>query len=499
MQRLHPSSSGELNAVVQQPQYDRSQLRAGIVHLGLGAFHRAHQAVYTDDAIAHSGGDWGIIGVSLRSAEVAQQLLPQDGLYSVMSEDAMHSQIRVIAAIQDVLVATEQLADVIAAIARQDIKLVTLTITEKGYTVANKQSLDRQDPAVQADLANPAQPRTAVGILALGLQQRMLAGGAPLTVMSCDNLSANSTVLRAVLVGLLGVSARDGLPEDLRVNVDAPAVQAAPMVRDPWNYWVFQLGGQASLQSEESNREEAWEVEVTADRVTDEWRISFGGQIDTQTETFNLDEEDEEPFKVVRRERRADWFLAKALGSHWSLGLDGDAESSTFGNVKFRIEMLPAIEFNVFPYEQYASRQLRFEYGLGVQHARYNEVTLFGRLRETRPRHELSVTLDQREPWGTLQSSVEWSQYLHDLRRSRLEFEGEVNLRIIRGLALEIEGQASRIRDQLSLPRRGATPEEVLLRVRELQSGHDVRLSVGVTYSFGSIFNNIVNPRFGRN
>jgi hypothetical protein len=306
-------------------------------------------------------------------------------------------------------------------------------------------------------------------------------------------------VLRAVLVGLLGVSARDGLPEDLRVNVDAPAVQAAPMVRDPWNYWVFQLGGQASLQSEESNREEAWEVEVTADRVTDEWRISFGGQIDTQTETFNLDEEDEEPFKVVRRERRADWFLAKALGSHWSLGLDGDAESSTFGNVKFRIEMLPAIEFNVFPYEQYASRQLRFEYGLGVQHARYNEVTLFGRLRETRPRHELSVTLDQREPWGTLQSSVEWSQYLHDLRRSRLEFEGEVNLRIIRGLALEIEGQASRIRDQLSLPRRGATPEEVLLRVRELQSGHDVRLSVGVTYSFGSIFNNIVNPRFGRN
>lgn len=306
-------------------------------------------------------------------------------------------------------------------------------------------------------------------------------------------------VLRTVLVGLLGFSAREGLPADLRVNVNSPGGQAASVVRDPWNYWVFQVGGQASLESEESNREEAWEVEVTADRVTDEWRISFGGQIDTQTETFNLDDEDEVPFKVVRRERRADWFLAKALGPHWSLGLDGDAESSTFGNVKFRVEMLPAIEFNVFPYAQYASRQLRFEYGLGVQHARYNEVTLFGRLRETRPRHELSVTLDQREPWGTLQSSVEWSQYLHDLGRSRLEFEAEVNLRIVRGLSLEIEGQASRIRDQLSLPSRGATPEEVLLRVRELQSGHEVRLSVGVTYSFGSIFNNIVNPRFGRN
>lgn len=133
-----------------------------------------------------------------------------------------------------------------------------------------------------------------------------------------------------------------------------------------------------------------------------------------------------------------------------------------------------------------------------VRHARYNEVTLFERTRETRPRQEFSVTLDQREPWGTLQASVEWSQYLHDLSRNRLEFEAEVSLRLLRGLSLEIEGQASRIRDQLSLPRRGATPEEVLLRVRELQSGHEVALTVGLSYSFGSIFNNVVNPRFGR-
>jgi hypothetical protein len=201
---------------------------------------------------------------------------------------------------------------------------------------------------------------------------------------------------------------------------------------------------------------------------------------------------------VTRRERRVDWFIVKSLGQHWSFGIDGDVGSSTFGNVKLSAEAAPAIEFNLFPYSEYASRQLRIAYAAGVAHARYNEVTFFDKLRETLGTHELSVDLDQREPWGTLQVGAEWSQYLHDLSKSRLEVEGELSFRITRGFSLEIEGTASRIRDRLSLPRRGATPEEVLLRVRQLQSGHEIRLSVGGSYSFGSLFNNIVNPRFGR-
>ena len=93
---------------------------------------------------------------------------------------------------------------------------------------------------------------------------------------------------------------------------------------------------------------------------------------------------------------------------------------------------------------------------------------------ETRPLHEFAVTLDQRQPWGTMQVGMEWSQYLHDLSKYRLEVEGELSFRITRGLSVEIEGSASRIRDQLSLPRRGADPEEILLRLRELQSGYEV-------------------------
>ena len=140
---------------------------------------------------------------------------------------------------------------------------------------------------------------------------------------------------------------------------------------------------------------------------------------------------------------------------------------------------------------------MRVLYLLGAQHVRYYEETLFGKLEETLPRHELNVTYEQRERWGSLQASVEGSQYLHDLTKSRLEAEGEVSWRVVRGLSVSAQVNASRIRDQLSLPRRGATPEEIFLRLRELQSGYQYDFQFSLTYSFGSIFSSVVNPRFG--
>ena len=304
-------------------------------------------------------------------------------------------------------------------------------------------------------------------------------------------------VLRIVHVALLGFAARAGLVDEFDLRIEAPEglPDAAPAA-DPWNLWAFEISANGSLQSEERSRETSWEIGVDADRVTEHWILNFSAEVESETESFDLD--DGRRVEASRRERQARGFVAKSLGSHWSVGFDGDMESSTFDNLDLSLAFAPAVEYNLFPYAEYASRQLRFGYSVGVMHARYNEVTLFDRLRETRPRHEVSATLEQREPWGSIESRLEWSQYLHDLGLSRLEFDGSVNLRLMRGLSLQVGGSASRIRDQISLPRRGATPEEVLLRVRELQSGYETRVFVGVSYSFGSIFNNVVNPRFGR-
>ena len=306
-----------------------------------------------------------------------------------------------------------------------------------------------------------------------------------------------SGVLDAVTVGLLSYMAVDGLPPGwaLSVNPKVEAAGTAPQAADPWNLWVFRVGGSGSLQSEEAARETEWQGSVSADRVTEAWKIGFGAQIEQRTERFDLDED--EPLKVTRRSRELEGFAAKSLGPHWSIGAESGVSASDFGNTKVIARSGAAVEFSVFPYREYASRQLVLQYKVGAHHARYNEITLLGKECETVGRHEFGARFDQKQPWGSLEVGVEASQYLHDLSKYRLEAQADISWRIIRGLSVTVEAQASRVRDQISLPRRGATPEEVLLRLRELQSGYQVELQFGLTYSFGSLFNNVVNPRFG--
>ena len=305
-------------------------------------------------------------------------------------------------------------------------------------------------------------------------------------------------VLQAVTVGLLDYLSHAGLPADLTVSVRAGEQKSggAAATRDPWNFWVFSVQGSASFNAEETSRDRQWSIRASADRVTEAWKMSFGGEFEEQKERFDLDED--EPSEFRRHNRGFDSFIARSLGPHWSFGFQTEVASSSFGNTRLRVGVAPAIEFSVFPYTEYASRQLRITYEMGPIHARYNEITLFDQLRETRGAHRVAITLEQRQPWGTLDTGFEFSQYLHDRSKYRLEVDGDVTVRLFRGFSVSLEGSASRIRDQLSLPRRDATPEEVLLRLRELQSGYEVSFDISLRYSFGSLFNNIVNPRFGR-
>jgi hypothetical protein len=316
-----------------------------------------------------------------------------------------------------------------------------------------------------------------------------------------ENAATDDTIRRqiatAVRAGLLRYLTRDAVPPGLALEVKLGTEKDRPaVVGDRWDNWVFSLQGSAAFEGEESNRQRQIGVSVSADRITPDWKITLGGDIDQETEEFDLDEE--EPVNVERSERDFNWLVVKALGEHWSLGAEGEVESSTFENTELAVAAAPAVEFNFFPYSQYTRRQLRAQYAVGVSSFRYYEETIYGKLEETRPNHELSLTLEQRERWGSIEATVEWSQYLHDLSKSQLEAAGEVSLRVARGLSVAAEVNASRIRDQLSIPARGATDEEVLLRLRRLESGYEYSLSFNLTYTFGSIFSSIVNPRFGQ-
>ena len=301
----------------------------------------------------------------------------------------------------------------------------------------------------------------------------------------------------ALRVGVLNYMVATSVPANLAVSVKLGAADrdAAPTT-DKWNHWVFSVRGSAAFSGEESSRQTEWGGRASADRITPNWKISFGAEFDNETEEFDLDED--EPVRAERSERDFNFLAVKALGEHWSAGGLAEIESSTFDNLELAVAAAPAVEFNVFPYSAYTRRQLRAFYAIGVKSLRYNELTLFLKTEETLPLHEVALTFEPRERWGTLLARGQWSQYLHQLDKSRFEVEADVSVRVTRGLSIGAELNASRIRDQIFLPARGASPEEILLRQRQLLSGYEYDFGVSITYSFGSIFSSIVNPRFGQ-
>ena len=200
MTRLCTETLDLLPADVARPRYDRRALRTGIVHLGLGAFHRAHQAVATEECLDAGATDWGIAAASLRSPATRDALTPQDGLYTLALREGDRQALRVIGAVGQCFVAPENPGALLAAMADPGVRIVSLTVTEKGYTADVASGDLRLDhPGVRHDLAQPGAPQTAIGFLARALDMRHRAGVQPFTVLSCDNLPGNGQLTHRVL------------------------------------------------------------------------------------------------------------------------------------------------------------------------------------------------------------------------------------------------------------------------------------------------------------
>lgn len=234
-----PAATGR--AGVTGPAVDPRALSTGIVHFGVGAFHRAHQAVYTEDAAAAAGETrWGILGVTGRSARVAEQVGPQDGLYSVLTKARDAESVRLVGSLQKVAFPGTDSEEVLRALASEEVHLASLTITEKGYPRTIGGELDILNPAVAADIAalvterkgpsfaGPA--RTSLGLLARGLARRHAVSGAPFAVMCCDNLLSNGRVTRGLVYDLARAAGADGMLEWLQDSVTFPSTMVDRIV-----------------------------------------------------------------------------------------------------------------------------------------------------------------------------------------------------------------------------------------------------------------------------
>jgi hypothetical protein len=200
-------------------------------------------------------------------------------------------------------------------------------------------------------------------------------------------------------------------------------------------------------------------------------------------------------------ETRKDWNVdaswVRSLGGRWALGVVGEIGSSTFLNQDLRWSVKPGVEFNFFPYAESSRRSLTLQYLLGPTHLDYTHETIFGRTEETRAQQSLTASVGLVQPWGRWNTSLTGAQYLHDPEKYNVSISGNVNIRLFRGFSIRLSGNYAWLRDQLFISAQGATEEQILLQQRQLETSFRYFTSFGIEYRFGSIFNNVVNPRFG--
>lgn len=300
-------------------------------------------------------------------------------------------------------------------------------------------------------------------------------------------------------LGLVRFAARSELASRVQISVSAPSAQAAPAapLHDPWNFWVVRTRANGYFNGQQQSRSVSSYGTLTASRVTAAWKTTLGlsGSYGEDRFTFS----DGRQFSSYQNSYGANALMVKSLSDHWSAGMTAAASSSTFLNQRLAVSAAPAVEYNYFPYSQSTRRSLLARYAVGARAFRYKEETLFDRIAETRSYQELVLALEARQPWGSVSTTVSGSQYFFDPGKFSLSLFNSADIRLVKGLSFNLSGAVSLVRDQLYIPKVGATDEEVLLQRRQLATSYRYFASAGLSYTFGSIYNNVVNPRFGGN
>ncbi len=305
-------------------------------------------------------------------------------------------------------------------------------------------------------------------------------------------------VSRTFALGLAPFLVKTSQADRFSLQYAKPAgTQAAPVqpADDPWDSWIFRLGASTELNGEERESSNRFRANFSANRTTEAWKFSVSGNGDFNRREFTLS--DGRVVKSSSDNWNFNGSIIKSLGqSHWAGLLRTEVRSNTQSNEELEVRQAIGLEWDYFPYADSTRRSMVVQYSTGVSRMKYFQRTLFGKTEETLFDHRLAAILALRQPWGTWRASAAYSSFLHDTSLYNLDFYADADVRLFRGFSLNIEGSYSKVRDQLYLPAGSATDEEVLLRLRRLETGYRYRVLVGFSFQFGSIYNNVVNPRW---
>ncbi len=307
------------------------------------------------------------------------------------------------------------------------------------------------------------------------------------------------SLARVLKLGLLPYVRESAAGAGIEIEYNAPDVLAgegelAGMIDDPWNFWVFNAGVRTEMEGESTSDSQQFSGSLSANRTTADWKIEL--ETEGSYEENNYEVRDS-TITSLRRSYGAEGLVVRSLGPLFSAGLKTSMESSTYFNKDLGFRVAPVVEYSIYPYSESTRRQFTIQYTVGFNTFDYIEETIFEKMEEQVFDHSLTAELDLRQPWGSIRGQVSGAQYLHDFSKRRLTFDGNLDFRLWRGLSLDVRAGYSRISDQLYLIRGEASDEEILLELRQLETDYRYDMSIGLNYRFGSIFNNVVNPRIG--
>lgn len=270
--------------------------------------------------------------------------------------------------------------------------------------------------------------------------------------------------------------------------------EASAATSDPWKNWVFTLSASGRYRQEAAFRSSSLRSNVTIRKVTPDIRLQAYNYLGWDE---NLFETEDGQVRSISRELYSSIVAIRSISNHWSCGGEVEFRSSFFDNLNFQNRYWAALEYNLFPYSESSRRQLRFSSELGYDYRHYNDTTIYNKIREGFMAFDLQLALELKEKWGEASSYVEMATFLNDPSRYELSLWAGLNLNLFQGLTLDLGCDLSFIRNQVGLPQSGLTKEEVLLQQRRQATNFRLASSLGFSYTFGSIYNNVVNPRFG--
>ena len=314
------------------------------------------------------------------------------------------------------------------------------------------------------------------------------------------NTSSNTTsdeertqIVKFLKLGLVRYVAKTPEAKNINIDFQGSSSEGNPE-NDAWKSWVMNINFNGWFCGEESYQSTSLSSNLSAVKTTPDWKIEFYFNHNYGESAYRLDNE---TYKTINRSLYLENFLAKSLNEHWSLGNRITATQSTYNNLDFNAACLPAVEYNIFPYSKSTRKQFRLNYCAGLSYRLYSDTTIFDKIEESLWVEKFNLAFAMIEKWGSVNSSVSWSNFFYDFKKYSLSIYTSLNIRLLKGLSFQLSGNLSFIHDQMGLPKTGATEEDILLRQRQLATQYSYWVSVGLSYTFGSIYNNVVNPRFG--